>query len=89
MKLINFKTDSTEGDENIMSLEGLNPTQIRFNHKSKQISIVCEDNPDIFFNPLSKEELEDMTYAKIKKFVEKNGGKATTKKAGIEYLLNL
>ena len=86
----NFKTDSTEGDENIMSLDGLNPTEIRFNHKSKQITVICgEKQSGIFLHALTEKELEDKNWTKIKKFVEDDGGTYTTKKAGIEYLLNL
>lgn len=45
MKQVRFKPGSIEGAVHIMSLKGLNPVEIRVNHLSRDIVIVCDDKP--------------------------------------------
>ncbi|MCP3924485.1 MAG: hypothetical protein GY714_18080 [Desulfobacterales bacterium] len=78
--IIPFKTNLVDGDENVMDLTGLNPSEIRFNYKSRSISIVCKDEYTL-------EDLDGLSWQEIKKLVIENEGTWDNKASGIEYLI--
>jgi len=81
MKTINFNPDFSEGEVSVMEVKGLDITQIRVNRNSGNI--------DIIYNSFDADELETISYVKIKEMVEENGGEYKNKKQGIEFLTNL
>lgn len=78
----NFVTHYNEGDESVMSLDGITATKITFNNKTREIFIVYEE---IF--KYTEEELNAMSAKGIKELVLENGGTYTNKKSGITFLM--
>lgn len=81
---IPFKMDFVEGNESVMELGDINPTQIRFNHDTKEIFIAYE--PALKY---AEVELMDLHWSKIKRLVIESGGEWVNVKAGIHYLLGV
>jgi len=81
MKTINFNPGFSEGEVSVMEVKGLDITQIRVNRNSGNI--------DIVYNSFDADELETISYVKIKEMVEENGGTYENKKQGIKFLTNL
>lgn len=84
MRQIPFKTNRVEGLENIMDLTGVNPKEIRFNHKSREIFVCCEDTLKY-----KLEDIDQMSWQQIKKLVSDNGGTWSSKKAGLDFLVGV
>ena len=67
-----FKTNKSEGAENIMYVGDINPDEIIFNRETREISLVC-------YSTYTMEDLDGESWQKVKHLVLKNGGKWTTK----------
>ena len=77
MNRVPFRTDFMDGDEGVMVVD--RPSQIRFNHKTREISVE--------YGLSSVLKYDDMHWRKIKELVLAEGGKWINKKEGIEFLL--
>lgn len=77
---IPFKTNINDGNENVMLLGEINPSEIRFNRITKEISLVCYDTYTL-------EDLDGISWQAVRELVLKNNGKWTTKASGIKYLI--
>ena len=80
--IIPFRTSYVDGDESVMVVDCV-PKEIRFNVKSRGITIVCEDQK----YPL--ESIDQMSWQAIKSHVEENNGTWTNKQEGIEFLVGV
>lgn len=76
-----FKTSRVEGDENIMVIDNMSPTEVRFNCKTREIFIISNDDK------YTLEDLDGLSWQSIKKIVISLGGVWETKEAGIEFLI--
>jgi hypothetical protein len=81
MKRISFKTSRKEGNELVMSLRDIRPEEIRFNIVTREITIIEDDK---FLYHL--EDIDQMSWQKLKKMVLEHGGEWTTKQAGLDFL---
>ena len=99
MGRLHFVSETTEGVESIMSLKGLNATEVRFNNNSREIFIIIKP-PEVTPEPkveavmepgvtYVREELDDLHWSKVKKLVIHARGEWSTKEAGIKFLLQL
>lgn len=84
MKTKRFTADFLDGWTSVMSCKGLNVHEIRFNRKSRNITVVYGELIEF-----KEDDLKDMHFKKIQKLVEANEGTCKTKKEGIQYLLSL
>ena len=80
MAKIPFKTKYVDLDENVMDIRGLNASEIRFNRKTREISIVISDT-------YIREDLDQCSWQEIKKLVEHYGGRWQSSEKGIKFLI--
>lgn len=76
-----FKTNYVDGDENVMVIDNVAVREVRFNCKTREISIVSNNET------YTIEDLDGLSWQLIKAMVVDNGGEWKTKSAGIEYLI--
>ena len=81
MTKLSFKTDFMEGDEGVMLLDGITATQVRFNHKTKEIFVIYDEAPAI-----SDATLRSMTWQAVKAEVLRRGGVWTNTVEGRKFL---
>lgn len=79
-----FVTDFMEGSESVMRVSGFDVSQVRFDHRLKEISIVYKTQPKY-----NEGVLSGLHWRKLKDIIEKEGGKWENKAEGIKYLLSL
>ena len=84
MTKIAFKTDFMEGHEGVMLLDGISATQIRFNHKTREIFIVYDEAPRT--SKLTEADLRGMTWQAVKAEVLKRDGVWTNADEGRKFL---
>ena len=76
-----FKTNLVDGDENIMVVDNVAVSEVRFNRVTREIFIVS--NSDTY----TLEDLDGMSWQSIKSLVVKHGGDWESKSTGIDYLI--
>ncbi len=88
---INFKPTLTDGNEQIMPIEGMIVTSISFNYKTREIFVSYDDAPEVVEETdlYTDEEIDDYSWQRIKSLVLKHDGVWTNKQEGIEFLISL
>lgn len=76
----NFKTDYVDGRENVMKVDTY-VSEVRYDIESRTISIVYSSN--VYTN----EDLDHLSWWKLKRLVTEHGGEWTTMKAAIAFLV--
>ena len=84
MERIPFESQKLESGESIMFVQDINVSEIRFKHDSREIFVLYEETAKY-----SAEGLSDINWQAVKKLVLAEGGKWTTKKDGIKFLLGV
>ena len=94
MDRISFETQTMDNGEQVMSLKGLNATEVRYKADTHEIFVITEPMPiPGDSGPVEEPEpvgaLEDLHWTEMKRLVIDKGGRWNSKKDGIAYLRSL